>query len=170
MAFGIAGRRRHFGRIRWCSLLVEECWVRTIPMILSSQFELSTKCFVEMWRVLSCHPGLFPEERLVTLIASSWNFHLEISGKNIPSKMKSDSSYHPSRVQNSQALFFNPKRIQVSWMKNMQSVHRVVVAIFFTPVSPLGDHYLWHKVWGDMSTGIADQHMWRFPCCKPSPV
>ena len=78
-------------------------------MILCSQFELSTESFVEMWRALSCHPGLFPEERLVTLIASSWNFHLEISGKNIPSKMKSDSSYHPFaefKIQEGPRFFF----------------------------------------------------------------
>lgn len=68
-------------------------------MILCSQFELSTESFVEMWRALSCHPGLFPEERLVTLIASSWNFHLEISGKNIPSKMK--FVMHPTTLSQS---------------------------------------------------------------------
>lgn len=59
-----------------------------------------------------CHAiqGFFPEERLVTLIASSWNFHLEISGKNIPSKMK--FVLHPTTLSQSSkfkgALVFHP--------------------------------------------------------------
>lgn len=111
-----------------------------------------------------CHAiqGFFPEERLVTLIASSWNFHLEISGKNIPSKMK--FVIHPTTLSQSSkfkgALVFHPYFMKKD--KRESKIHGLITMairrssgscyLFHPVVSPSRDHYLWHlAVWGGMS-------------------